>query len=126
DASRRAVGVATGIAAAPSACHPEPMARKRRRARATTTCPQCGDEFPSGRPACPHCGSDADTGWSGDTSDFARDDDADYEEFVAGLQGRDPLDADPKWGRRKRVVMVTGLVIVALFVFFLLRYGSAF
>jgi hypothetical protein len=40
------------------------------------------------------------------------------------MEGRDGLD-DPKWRRRKRLVMVTGLVIVALFIFYLLVHGSA-
>jgi len=98
------------------------MARRRRR-RATSVCPQCGEEFPAGRAACPHCGSDAQTGW-GEGSDFHEFTDDDYDEVVADIQGRDDL-ADPKWRRRKRLVMVTGLVIVALFVFWLLARGSS-
>ena len=96
---------------------------RRRRRRATTTCPQCGDEFPAGRLACPHCGSDAQTGW-GQGSDFHEFDDDAYDEVVADIEGRDDLNS-PKWRRRKRIVMVTGLVIVALFVFWLLAVGSS-
>ena len=103
--------------------HPEPVKKKRRPPPAS--CPQCGGQFPSGRLACPHCGSDAETGWS-EGHDFRAFDDADYEDVVADIAGRDPLAEDPKWSRRKRVVMVTGLVVVALFVFYLLRYGAAF
>lgn len=98
------------------------MARKRR-PRATTTCPQCAGEFPAGRPACPHCGSDAQTGWSEGGDDYAFTDE-DYEEVVADMQGRDDLNS-PKWRRRKRLIQVTGLVIVALFVFWLIARGSA-
>lgn len=96
------------------------MARKR---RATTTCPQCAGEFPLGRLACPHCGSDEKTGWSEGTDDYSYTDE-DYEETIASMQGRDDLDS-PKWRRRKRLIMVTGLVIVFLFVFFLVMHGSA-
>ncbi|MDP6930964.1 MAG: hypothetical protein QF412_14795 [Planctomycetota bacterium] len=27
------------------------------------TCPHCGSRFKASRPACPDCGSDANTGW---------------------------------------------------------------
>ena len=96
---------------------------KRRRRRETTTCPQCAGEFPAGRLACPHCGSDAQTGWSEGGDDYEFTDD-DYEEVVANIQGRDELDS-PKWRRRKRLVVVTGLLIVFLFVFYLVVHGSA-
>jgi hypothetical protein len=98
------------------------VTRKKKR-RETTTCPQCAGEFPSGRLACPHCGSDAQTGWSegGDDHSFTDDD---YDEVVADIQGRDDLDS-PKWRRRKRVIVVTGLVIVGLFLFWLLLRGSS-
>jgi hypothetical protein len=43
---------------------------------------------------------------------------------VAEIQGRDELDS-PKWRRRKRLVVVTGLFIVFLFVFYLIVHGSA-
>jgi hypothetical protein len=80
-----------------------------------TSCPQCGDAFPAGRPACPHCGSDAQTGWSEGTDHYAFDDE-DYEEVVADLRGGDPLERDPKWRRRKLLLRVTGLVLVAALV----------
>ena len=51
--------------------------------------------------------------------------DEDYDEFVAGMKGRDAYHSDPKWRRRKRIVVVTGLVVVALFVFWLLLHGSS-
>jgi hypothetical protein len=94
------------------------MAKQRKR-RETAGCPQCGGTFPAGRLACPHCGSDAQTGWSDGSDDHAFTDD-DYEEFVADLEGRDDL-ASPKWRRRKRLVVVTGLVVVAALV--ILTFG---
>jgi hypothetical protein len=33
------------------------------RGSAQQECPHFGATFPSGRPACPECGSDANTGW---------------------------------------------------------------
>lgn len=30
-------------------------------------CPNCGEPVPTGAMACPHCGSDARTGWNEDT-----------------------------------------------------------
>jgi hypothetical protein len=43
---------------------------------------------------------------------------------VADLQGRDDLNS-PKWRRRKALVVVTGLLVVFLFVFYLLVRGSS-
>lgn len=43
---------------------------------------------------------------------------------MADIQGRDDLNS-PKWRRRRRVVVVTGLVIVGLFVFWLILRGSS-
>jgi hypothetical protein len=89
------------------------MARKRR-ARATSSCPQCGGEFPVGRPACPHCGSDAQTGWKDESDDYAFTED-DYREVVADIEDRDDLDS-PKWRRRKTLIRVVGLIVVAAMV----------
>ena len=80
-------------------------------------------EFPAGRLACPHCGSDAQTGWR-DESDVDEFTDDDYDEVVADIEGRDDLNS-PKWRRRKWLIRITGLVLVALFVFWLLRVGSS-
>ena len=38
-----------------------------RKTLATFTCPNCGGEVSSNALACPHCGSDEQTGWSADT-----------------------------------------------------------
>src|SRR5437899_5219428 len=98
------------------------MPRKKRSRPATVTCPQCQGTFAASRLACPHCGSDAQTGWR-DEHDFGPFTDEDYDEVVADIQGRDEFDT-PKWRRRKRLITVTGLVLVCLFVFWLLARGS--
>ncbi len=101
------------------------MARKPRRRPALTSCPQCGGEFRQGRPACPHCGSDAETGWRRE-SDLGEFTDEDYEEVVADLEDEEAAYASsPKWRRRRLVLLVVGLGIVALFVFWLLTVGSS-
>lgn len=87
------------------------LPRKPRR-RETASCPQCGGEFPAGRLACPHCGSDAQTGWSeNDASDWSYSDE-DYDEFVEEMKGRDAYHSDPKWRRRRLVVRIVGLIVV--------------
>ena len=43
------------------------MARRRRRARRTFVCPNCGADVQVGAAACRECGSDESTGWSEDT-----------------------------------------------------------
>jgi hypothetical protein len=93
----------------------------KRRARATTSCPQCGGEFPSGRLACPHCGSDAQTGWKNESDDYAFTDE-DYEEVVADLEDRDDLNS-PKWRRRKLLIRVVGLIVVASMVLAFVALG---
>jgi hypothetical protein len=98
------------------------VAKPRRREE--IACPQCGGTFPSGRLACPHCGSDAQTGWS-EGDDFHEFAEEDYEEVVADLEGREvPQSREERL--RRRVVVVTGLVLVALFLFWLLAAGSSF
>jgi uncharacterized membrane protein YvbJ len=48
-------------------------------------CPNCGAEVPPGAKACPECGSDEKTGWSGkahyDNLDLPEEN-FDYEDFV--------------------------------------------
>jgi hypothetical protein len=49
------------------------------------TCPNCGAELPKNARACPECGSDEETGWSGQASVSALDlpdDNFNYDEFV--------------------------------------------
>jgi len=48
-------------------------------------CPNCGTEVPPGAKACPECGSDEKTGWSGEASyDHLNlpGEDFDYDDFV--------------------------------------------
>jgi hypothetical protein len=87
-------------------------------------CPCCGEEVPGGRLACPHCGADADTGWSDDASKwesdipsgYARDDGIDYDEFVA-----DELPSHSSLGKRgkswgwKFVVLLVVLALIIVF-----------
>lgn len=95
-------------------------AKERRRPRrpqpAEETCPQCGETFPSGRAACPHCGSDAQTGWkSAEEVDYqAVDvpdafDDEDHAAAVADLPGGRAA----FWRSRKGRLAVVGIVLVA-------------
>lgn len=44
-------------------------------------CPFCGEQFPRGRLACPHCGSDWETGWK-------------EEETWEGLDLPEPMDEE--------------------------------
>lgn len=49
-------------------------------------CPHCDGKVRIGAAACPHCGSDNDTGWSEDAdvdAHYGEDDDFDYDDFVA-------------------------------------------
>jgi len=54
--------------------------------RRTITCPHCDATVPASAPACPECGSDAQTGWSEDAEAWVGDlptgydDDADFDE----------------------------------------------
>jgi len=62
-----------------------------------TICSYCGGGVPPGKPACPHCGSDAETGWKPEDPSAevelpdVMDDDA-YADFLAdeGLAPRAP------------------------------------
>jgi hypothetical protein len=50
-------------------------------------CPNCGEEVPDDAGACPHCGSDAETGWSPDEDDAGA-------EFPTPEDAADADDAD--------------------------------
>ncbi len=48
-------------------------------------CPNCGGEVPPGARACPHCGSDEQTGWSEEAETGGLDlpeEKFDYDDFV--------------------------------------------
>ncbi len=97
------------------------MARKK--PARTATCPHCGEDFPAGRPACPHCGSDSQTGWRpGEDVEYeAADvpdsfDEEDYEDVLADLPGARPAVRGSKWTRRRRLLALAGIVLVAALV----------
>ena len=66
------------------------VSRKRRGRRDYFVCPQCGEEVKVGARACPHCGSDEETGWSQEAENrrtdipagYGRDEEFDYDKFV--------------------------------------------
>jgi hypothetical protein len=86
-----------------------------RKSRPTDTCPHCYEEFPAGRLACPHCGSDAETGWSregitgeahGLPDEFTDDDYDDVLRAIGALPARQRF---PTW------IVVAAIVAVAAF-----------
>jgi hypothetical protein len=94
--------------------------RKPRRAPPPAECPNCGESFPAGRPACPHCGSDAEAGWQdGDEVEYqsldvpdAFDED-DYRAAIEDLHANRPA----LWSSRQvRIFLIGGLLLAALIV----------
>jgi hypothetical protein len=77
--------------------------KKKRKLIATFVCPHCGSVIPAASPACPECGSDAETGWSENS-------------WLADYMA--PADEDQSVERRKqqlkRVFKITGSLIGAL------------
>lgn len=100
------------------------MGRKRRPRRDTAICGHCREEFPAGRPACPHCGSDAETGWSEDAQvdwgwaavpeEFDEDD---YQSVLRDLPGGHAPPEARFLSQRQFVNLVIGLLVVAALVF---------
>ncbi|MEE8105514.1 MAG: hypothetical protein V3T86_08285 [Planctomycetota bacterium] len=76
-------------------------------------CTYCGGGVPPGKPACPHCGSDAETGWKpeepsdGIALPEAMDDD-DYGDFLAdeGLGPPRPDGRHGSWSYQVALVLV--------------------
>ena len=89
-------------------------ARRRKRKPPPETCANCGDTFPAGRPACPHCGADAQTGWksAADLDETAATlpefDEDDYRSVVNDLT---PGNA-AFWSSRQARLMIIGIVLV--------------
>jgi len=86
-----------------------------RKSRPVEYCPHCQESFPAGRPACPHCGSDAETGWSregitgeshGLPDEFTDDD---YDDVLRSIGGLPPRQRFPLW------IVVTALIAVLAF-----------
>jgi len=85
--------------------------------KTTFVCPNCGGDVPIRAKACPHCGSDENTGWSEDTYLDGIDlyDESDYEDFIHREFGG-PV-RRMNWKRILIIGAAVGLVIV-----FLMRY----
>jgi len=87
---------------------------------APEVCPNCGAEVPPDAKACPECGSDELTGWSGKA--YADnlglpDEEFDYDEFLKeefGTGRSKPRGISWWW-------WVTGLLLAALLLFLFLR-----
>ena len=83
------------------------------------TCPNCGEDVPDKARACPHCGSDENTGWSEMTYLDGVDlgDEADYEETLRreGLAGQKSNPQSRIW------VFIVGFVVFLFILRFVLR-----
>ena len=78
-------------------------------------CVHCGEVFPDGRLNCPHCGFDADQGWTDDPGYGELGYDSEEEEYQAFLE-REGL-ASPKKRPGKRgcaPVVLLGVLVCAL------------
>ncbi len=87
-------------------------------------CPNCGAHVPPNARACPHCGSDDQTGWSEEayTSDLGLPDEGfDYDDFVRREFGG----AQPKPRGIRWFWWVIAVVLLAAFAFFFLRMVAA-
>ncbi len=85
------------------------------RQRPVEFCPHCQESFPAGRPACPHCGSDAETGWSregitgeahGIPETFTEED---YDDVLRGIGALPPKQRYPTW------IVVTAIIALIAF-----------
>lgn len=104
------------------------MPKKPRRRRPLAECPNCGEPFPDGRPACPSCGSDAETGWqSGDEVEVRSldvpdaFDDEDYRRTVEDIQDaagatRHGTPRRPWTSRQVRIFVIGVLLVAAMIV----------
>ena len=91
------------------------MAGKKKRRPPPEVCPVCGEDVPRNASACQECGSDYESGWSDDTSNYGSldlpDDQFDYDEFVKSEFGNSPR---PRG--LKPIWWVTAIVILIVFV----------
>ena len=88
----------------------------------TFPCPNCGETVRHRAKACPHCGSDADTGWSAEaeTAGFGVDDfdENDYDDFIAREMGGG---SQRRNDRRKTLLLILMLALLFPLLFGLLR-----
>ncbi len=82
-------------------------------------CPICGEDVPANAAACPHCGSDENTGWSDQTiydgTGIEDPDDFDYEEFLARERdGKTRSPAGRRWGGWLPLVILLVLILFIL------------
>lgn len=82
-------------------------------------CPYCGEMIKKRAKACPHCGSDEQTGWSDDTYLDGIDigNDFDYDE-VARKEFSTKSYSGNRWKSWK---VLTGILVLVLFLLFVLR-----
>jgi len=80
----------------------------------TFTCPACGEEVPAKARACPHCGSDDETGWSDKTYldgvDLYNEDD--YQDSLRREFGGPA----PKRSKTALIIAIIAAVVVICFV----------
>jgi len=80
-------------------------------------CPNCGEPVPWKAKACPHCGSDENTGWSENTYLDSVDlyDEDDYQETL-----RREFGIPPRGARRRNILL--GFTAAVILILFLLYY----
>ena len=87
-------------------------------------CPNCGASVPPNARACPHCGSDDQTGWSEEAraADLGLpDEEFDYDDFVRReFGGGQPKPRGLRW-----FWWLIAAVLLAAFAFFFLRMVAA-
>lgn len=95
---------------------------KRKRHPGFFSCPHCGARVRRDAVSCRECGSDAETGWSGEEpwdadGGYAEDDDFDYDEYV-GREFPDDAGSPPRrtpW--QWTVVVIAVLLAIAMLMF---------
>ena len=75
-------------------------------------CPHCHSEIKDNATFCPHCGSDADTGWK-EGAEFTDLETPDYDEILENEFGGNP---DSPYAKKKKAnpLAIAAAVIVAL------------
>lgn len=74
------------------------------------TCPVCGEVVKAEALACPHCGSDDETGWSEDTA---------YDGMELPVDDEWPVNPGPA-RRRKAITLAMAILMIGLILFLLL------